>query len=632
MRSRHSLSQLLGFTVLVTLSLLAVTALGWSAYGTQMNQHAADLLFRLRGEQSAGVERIAIVAIDDETLARFGNLPLDRRLVAAALTRICSGRPKVIALDLLFPEPSNPEGDQALLAALQACPQTVLAGGLVKSLVKEYPADPRPARWLHPLPSFAEAAAAIGHVHADPDLDGVSRRILLAKSVAGERRWALALEALRIQTGQSGPVVEDERTLAVSSHMIPASRERRRALLINYAGGEGVFPRYSLGQVVTGELTPDTFAGRAVLLGVTAQGAGDRLFTPFSSPGRGMPGVEIHAHILHMLMSDSFLEPLRATTSLAIMAGIAAMVAAALRTLTGVWLAVALTVVAVAVHTVPYVLFTSRQLLAPAFSFSLALWGPLLVGGIFQYLTVWRRLVAADATSRRFRDHLDLVAHEMRSPLTAIQGSSEVMSRYPLDEARRQQLTELIHRESRRLATLVERFLDVERLSAGEMELRRQSVSLRSLVERTRERAQPLAERKNIQVRAVTSGELETVGDSELLEFALYNLLSNAIKYSPEGSAVEVTVRANADLGMAFLDVSDQGPGIAAADQARIFDRFYRSETAQRSGQPGLGLGLSIVKEIASHHGGTVLLESGPGRGSKFTLALPLANGDGDRH
>ena len=618
--------------VLVTLSLLAVTALGWSAYGTQMNQHAADLLFRLRGEQKAGVERIAIVAIDDETLARFGNLPLDRTLVAAALTRICSGRPNVIALDLLFPEPSNPEADQALLAALRACPQTVLAGGLVKPPVKEDPADLQPARWLHPLPPFAEAAAEIGHVHADPDLDGVSRRILLAKSVAGERRWALALEALRIQTGQSGPVVEDERTLAVSSHMIPASRERQRALLINYAGGEGVFSRYSLGQVATGEVASDTFAGRAVLLGVTAQGAGDRLFTPFSSSGRGMPGVEIHAHILHMLMTDSFLEPLRATASLAIMAGIAAVVAAALWTLTGVWLAVALAVVAVAAHTVPYVLFTSRQLLAPAFSFSLALWGPLLVGGIFQYLTVWRRLVAADATSRRFRDHLELVAHEMRSPLTAIQGSSEVMSRYPLDEARRQQLTELIHRESRRLATLVERFLDVERLSAGEMELRRQSVSLRSLVERTMERVQPLAGRKNIQVRAVASEEMETVGDSELLEFALYNLLSNAIKYSPEGSAVEVTVRTNADLGMAFLDVSDQGPGIAAADQDRVFDRFYRSENAQRSGQPGLGLGLSIVREIANHHGGTVLLESAPGRGSKFTLALPLGSGAGDRH
>ena len=481
---------------LVTLSLLVVTALGWSAYGTQMNQYAADLLFRLRGEQKTGVERIAIVAIDDETLARFGNLPLDRTLVAAALTRICSSRPSVVALDLLFPEPSSPEADQALLDALRACPQTVLASGLVQPLVNEDPAGPQPARWLDPVSPFAEAAAAIGHVHADPDLDGVSRWILLAKSVTGRRCWALALEALRTQTGRGEPVVEQERTLEVGGHIIPASRERERALLINYSGGEGVFPRYSLGRVATGELAADTFTGRAVLIGVTARGAGDRLFTPFSTPGRGMPGVEIHAHILHMLMADSFVEPLRATTALAIMAGIAAAVAVALRALTGVWLAVVLAAVAVAAHTMPYVLFSSRQLLAPAFSFSLALWGPLVAGGLFQYLTVWRRFVAADATSRRFRDHLELVAHEMRSPLTAIQGSSEVMSRYPLDQGRQQQLAELIHRESRRLATLLERFLDVERLSAGEMELRRQPVSLRHLVERTMERVQPLAERK----------------------------------------------------------------------------------------------------------------------------------------
>ena len=628
---------------LVTLSLLAVTALGWSAYGTQMNQYAADLLFRLRGEQKTGVERIAIVAIDDETLARFGNLPLDRTLVAAALTRICSSRPSVVALDLLFPEPSSPEADQALLDALRDCPQTVLASGLVQPLVKplvrplvqplvnEDPAGPQPARWLDPVSPFAEAAAAIGHVHADPDLDGVSRWILLAKSVTGERRWALALEALRTQTGRGEPVVEQERTLEVGGHIIPASRGRERALLINYSGGEGVFPRYSLGRVATGELAADTFTGRAVLIGVTARGTGDRLFTPFSTPGRGMPGVEIHAHILHMLMADSFVEPLRATTALAIMAGIAAAVAVALRALTGVWLAVVLAAVAVAAHTMPYVLFSSRQLLAPAFSFSLALWGPLLAGGLFQYLTVWRRFVAADATSRRFRDHLELVAHEMRSPLTTIQGSSEVMSRYPLDQGRRQQLAELIHRESRRLATLLERFLDVERLSAGEMELRRQPVSLRHLVEQTMERVQPLAERKKIQLRVTTSGEPEAVGDSELLEFALYNLLSNSIKYSPESSAVEVSVHSNAALGMSFLEVCDQGPGIAAADQDRIFDRFYRSETAQRSGQSGLGLGLSIVREIARHHGGSVQVESAAGRGSKFTLALPLCNGAGER-
>ena len=121
------------------------------------------------------------------------------------------------------------------------------------------------------------------------------------------------------------------------------------------------------------------------------------------------------------------------------------------------------------------------------------------------------------------------------------------------------------------------------------------------------------------------------MGDSELLEFALYNLLSNAIKYSPEGSAVEVSAHSNAALGMTFLEVCDQGPGMTAADQDRIFDRFYRSESAQRSGQPGVGLGLSIVREIARHHDGSVQVESSPGRGSTFTLALPLRNGPRER-
>ena len=200
MPSRHSLFQLLGFLLLVTLSLLGIIALGWSAYGTQLNRYAADLLFRLRGEQKAGVEQIAIVAIDDETLARFGNPPLDRTLVAAALARICSGQPSVVGLDLWFAEPSNPRADQALMAALRGCPQTVLATGLVE----DDPPDPQTARWRDPLLPFAESAAAVGHAHADPDLDGISRQILLAKSVAEQRRWALALEALRIQTGHTG--------------------------------------------------------------------------------------------------------------------------------------------------------------------------------------------------------------------------------------------------------------------------------------------------------------------------------------------------------------------------------------------------------------------------------------------
>jgi two-component system sensor histidine kinase SenX3 len=171
----------------------------------------------------------------------------------------------------------------------------------------------------------------------------------------------------------------------------------------------------------------------------------------------------------------------------------------------------------------------------------------------------------------------------------------------------------------------VERFLDVERLEAGELQLRRAPVPLRGVVERTLERLQPLAARKEIVMEATINGQPQALGDSELIEFALYNLVSNAIKYSPEGSKVEVLARPNTLLGLAFLEVTDQGAGIATEDQARVFERFYRAEGARQSGQSGLGLGLSIVREIARHHGGSVMLDSVPGRGSKFSLSLPAA-------
>ena len=339
-----------------------------------------------------------------------------------------------------------------------------------------------------------------------------------------------------------------------------------------------------------------------------------------------MPGVEIHANVLHTIMSGRFLTPLRESAELGWVAAIGAAVGVALVALRGAPLLVVLAALGAAVHVAPYLLFTRWLTVAPAFSFSMAFWLPLVAGGLFQYIAVWRHYVAADASSRRMRSRLEMVSHEMRSPLSAIQGSSEVMSRYPLDEDRRRQLAELINRESQRLASMIERFLDVERLEEGEIKLRRDRVLLQPLVERTVERIQPLVRRKNIQIRTTVSAQPAAAGDSELLEFALYNLVSNAIKYSPESSTVDVAIRSNSALGMAFLDVSDQGPGIPAEEQSRIFERFYRSDDAKVSGQTGLGLGLAIVREIARHHGGSVIVESAPGRGSKFSLALPLSD------
>ena len=110
-------------------------------------------------------------------------------------------------------------------------------------------------------------------------------------------------------------------------------------------------------------------------------------------------------------------------------------------------------------------------------------------------------------------------------------------------------------------------------------------------------------------------------GDAELLDFAISNLLTNAVKYSPAGTSVTLSLERQDD--QALVHIADQGPGMTAEESRRIFDRFYRTEAAEASANPGFGLGLAIAREIASHHGGELRVESKPGAGSRFTLALP---------
>jgi signal transduction histidine kinase len=140
-------------------------------------------------------------------------------------------------------------------------------------------------------------------------------------------------------------------------------------------------------------------------------------------------------------------------------------------------------------------------------------------------------------------------------------------------------------------------------------------------VEMAVERVKPFADRKQIAIQVSLVNPGEGQGDAELLEFAVYNLLSNAVKYSPDNSVVRIT--AASEDGRARIEVRDQGAGISKQDADRIFERFYRTDDAVQSDKPGLGLGLSIVREISRLHGGAVTLESKVGEGSAFTLSLP---------
>jgi signal transduction histidine kinase len=221
----------------------------------------------------------------------------------------------------------------------------------------------------------------------------------------------------------------------------------------------------------------------------------------------------------------------------------------------------------------------------------------------------------------RYRQAIHFVTHEMRSPLTAIQGSSEIMGRYNLNEDKRKQIAAMINSESKRLARMIQTFLDVERLADGQMELKREPVHIHQLLQACLERVRPLAERKNITVAVEEPVDGEVLGDRELMEYAIYNLLTNAIKYSP--SDTQVLVFSRPDSSFLRLSIKDQGIGMDSRELKQIFTRFYRTKRAEASGEAGTGIGLSIVDQIVTVHGGRIEVTSAPEKGSCFTVVLP---------
>ena len=185
-------------------------------------------------------------------------------------------------------------------------------------------------------------------------------------------------------------------------------------------------------------------------------------------------------------------------------------------------------------------------------------------------------------------------------------------------------MVQLINSESKRLSRMIETFLSVERLSAGEMELKQERFSLFDLVSTCVERARPVAERKRIVIDLQPVPAVEIIGDRELMEYAVYNLLTNAVKYSPPETRVTVYgVSRERELR---LSVRDQGMGMDRREVSRVFEKFYRTKRAEQSGEVGTGIGLSIVEQIVTQHGGQIQVESEPGKGSEFTLLLKPAS------
>jgi len=229
-------------------------------------------------------------------------------------------------------------------------------------------------------------------------------------------------------------------------------------------------------------------------------------------------------------------------------------------------------------------------------------------------------------------DFLATMSHELRTPLNSIIGFSEVLSgSEQLNERHRRYATN-IQSSGRMLLAMINDILDLAKIESGKMEVRSEDFSIRDVCEGLTNLCRPVAERKNIAIHRGEVAGVSLSGDRELMEYAVYNLLTNAVKYSPADTEVQVVALVRGD--RLHVAVSDQGMGMDEKELRSIFRKFYRTKRAEASGESGTGIGLSIVEQIVTRHGGRMEVSSAVGKGSCFTVIVPYvaaANGHGRR-
>ncbi|HJZ95029.1 MAG TPA: CHASE2 domain-containing protein, partial [Candidatus Solibacter sp.] len=312
-----------------TLAILLVSAgagifVDWRAPG--LGRYGRDWLMRARGPLPAP-DDIAIVAIDEPSIARFGRFPWSRQVIARTIDAVAAAKPKVIAVDVLFTDPTTQEDDDMLARSIGRAGNVVVAASLTDA-----PVHGGPARWLLPIRAI-ERAAAIGHINVQTEQDGAARQIaVMLADDAGRVVRAMPVEAVRIADGTPEEGVTDTgNALLVGSRTIlmntsapdiviePAESTkilRGGRMAIDYIGPAGSFNpvTYSLADVLAGSVAGEKLRGKYVLIGATAAGLGERVASPFvryadqhaDQHGSLMPGVEVLANAVNVILRSRY--------------------------------------------------------------------------------------------------------------------------------------------------------------------------------------------------------------------------------------------------------------------------------------------------------------------------------------
>ncbi|HYR75850.1 MAG TPA: HAMP domain-containing sensor histidine kinase [Pyrinomonadaceae bacterium] len=247
----------------------------------------------------------------------------------------------------------------------------------------------------------------------------------------------------------------------------------------------------------------------------------------------------------------------------------------------------------------------------------------MIIGG----LVLTKHVVSKEMALARLKsDFVSNVSHELRTPLALIRLYAETLELGRITtREKKQQYYRIIRKESERLTALINNILDFSRIEAGRKEYEFRDTNIAELVHNTLDSYRYQIEQQGFAFEESIDSNLPPVRvDREAIARALVNLVNNALKYSTDEKFLGVKLyREN---GVLKLEVADRGIGIERRDQAKIFEKFYRTGDPLVHNTKGSGLGLSLVRHITQAHGGEIAVESTPGKGSKFTLSLPLAS------
>jgi two-component system sensor histidine kinase KdpD len=248
----------------------------------------------------------------------------------------------------------------------------------------------------------------------------------------------------------------------------------------------------------------------------------------------------------------------------------------------------------------------------------------LIVTGVIAVLTDQLRRQAdrarRQAEIERLRNALlSALSHDLKTPLTALVGASTALCEGRLDERERKEFTQMVASEAERLNRLVANLLELTRLEAGKVTVKRVPQAIDEVIGTTLYRLERQLEGRRIETSVPEDVPLAAF-DPVLLEQVFTNLLENAIKYTPAGTPIDISVRR--DHSRIVVDVADRGPGVPPGEEEKVFERLYRADADRRTAG-GVGLGLTICRAIVTAHDGKIWLENRPGGGAVFRFTLP---------